>query len=101
MAFPRAVGSAMLVKSVSNLYAQRVISCSGRWLSCVADDMTDDNALNVAEIARTMLRHYGDRAYELMQDRSRKCRPRDELASAALWDLAGQKVRKIKSAVTC
>jgi hypothetical protein len=63
--------------------------------------MTDDNGLDVAEVAQAMLRHYGDRAYELMQDRSRNCRRDDELASAAFWDLVAQEVRKINSAVTC
>ena len=70
-------------------------------VSCVADNMTDDNALDIAEIAQAMLRHYGDRAHELMQDRSRNCRRHAELASAAFWDLVAQEVRKIGSAVTC
>ena len=55
--------------------------------------MRDDD---VAEVARTMLRHYGDRAHELMQDRSRNCRRHDELASAAYWDGVAQEVRRIR-----
>jgi hypothetical protein len=49
-------------KSLSNLYAQGVMSCSCRWLSCVADSMTDDDT---ADVAQTMLRHYGERAHEV------------------------------------
>jgi hypothetical protein len=56
-------------------------------------DMRDDD---VAEVARTMLRHYGERAHELMQDRSRNCRRHDELASADYWDGVAQEVRRIR-----
>ena len=72
-----------------------------RWLSCVADTMTYDDTADVAEVAQTMLRHYGERAHELMQDRSRNCRRHDEPASAAFWDLVAQEVRRINTAVPC
>jgi hypothetical protein len=55
--------------------------------------MRDDD---VAEVARAMLRHYGERAHELMQDRARNCRRHDELASAAYWDGVAQEVRRIR-----
>lgn len=55
--------------------------------------MRDDD---VAEVARTMLRHYGERAHELMQDRARNCRRHDEQASAAYWDGVAQEVRRIR-----
>lgn len=64
-----------------------------------ADDLspgwqTPEN--DVPEIARTMIRHYGDRAAELMEDRVRNCRRLNELASADFWDLVGQEVLKMQ-----
>lgn len=63
--------------------------------------MTQDDVPDVAEVARTMLRHYGERAVELMQDRSGNCRRHDEQASAAFWHRVAQEVKKMSSPAAC
>jgi hypothetical protein len=53
---------------------------------------------DVPHVARTMLRHYGDRAAELMQDRSRNCRRHGDPGSAAFWERVRLEVCRISGA---
>jgi hypothetical protein len=53
----------------------------------------------VREIARIMLRQYGDLAVRLMETRSRNCVRHGELASAAFWQKVGEEVSKLGTSV--
>jgi hypothetical protein len=52
---------------------------------------------DVREIARIMLRQYGDLAVRLMETRSRNCARHGELASAAFWQNVGEAVCSLAS----
>jgi hypothetical protein len=54
---------------------------------------------DIREIARLMLRQYGELAAALMATRSRNCARHGELASAEFWHNVGEEVSKLAGSV--